>query len=559
MGKNLARACQWFLLRPLAYQVLIVLLAWTYLCLLHWNNDGLWFQGDAPRHAANGLFWKDYLQSFSLDPKGYALSYYARYPSISLTTYPPAFHLLEAGAFGFFGPSPYVAKGLVLCFALLAGLYTTAWLRRWVAPEAGWAGALVLLLPGVIAYAHAVLPNVAAFALSVGALYHVHRWLDSPGSRHIYWAAALSVLAVGTYFPAGAIAFIGLAWLMALRRWEALRRPQTFVVAALCVLLVLPSLWIVFRWTPGYMSANLSADPWELSKWLYYLRNLDQLFNPYLLALAGLGAVTGLWDPRWRRETGLLLLWAGISYLLFSLLRAQHSRYLLPLSTVLVCLCAMALLTLARWLAQLAHGRQGAIQAAATASISAVLVIQLWLAPRVHVPSLHGFQEVTAFLAEKAPDEPVLYDGFYNNVFTFYLQAGDPDYRRRVVRGDKLLYASALFQTVNVREFVSSPAEVVEVLRTRGGCRWLAIEGGDFPVWVPAAQWLRKVVTGPDFELVRSFPITGAGVNRVDLYRFLVPIQQSAEVDLPFPIMGSDAHQRVKPISRRHAISDAGP
>jgi hypothetical protein len=123
------------------WQTVLVIAAWAYLCGLFWDNDGLWFQGDAPRHAINGIFWKDFLLSGSIDPRAYALSYYARYPAICPTLYPPGFYLLEALMFGLFGPSPYVGKGLVLCFALMAGLYTLAWLRRWLSPAAGGARA----------------------------------------------------------------------------------------------------------------------------------------------------------------------------------------------------------------------------------------------------------------------------------------------------------------------------------------------------------------------------------------------------------------------------------
>ena len=107
-------------------QILLVLAAWLFLCWLHWNNNGLWY-GDAPRHAANGIFWKDFLLSLSFEPKSYALSYFARYPVIAPTLYPPLFYLLEAVSFEIFEPSPYIAKNLVLVFLLIATLYTTAW------------------------------------------------------------------------------------------------------------------------------------------------------------------------------------------------------------------------------------------------------------------------------------------------------------------------------------------------------------------------------------------------------------------------------------------------
>ena len=105
------------------WQVLGVFLAWLYVVLLHLANDGLWYQGDASRHAANCLFWWDFLSRFPVSPFDFALRYYARYPVISPTAYPPVFYLLEGAVFRVFGASPFVAKGVVLAFALGAGLY----------------------------------------------------------------------------------------------------------------------------------------------------------------------------------------------------------------------------------------------------------------------------------------------------------------------------------------------------------------------------------------------------------------------------------------------------
>lgn len=142
---NFREAVRWNKGRSVLWQVLLILLALLYVASLHWSNDGLWYQGDSPRHAANGLFWWDFLASFPVNPVKFTLSYYARYPVIHPTGYPPLFYLIEGAAFRLLGPSPYVAKGLVLAFALFAALYVAAWLRRWVSEEAGWFGALLIL------------------------------------------------------------------------------------------------------------------------------------------------------------------------------------------------------------------------------------------------------------------------------------------------------------------------------------------------------------------------------------------------------------------------------
>ena len=54
--------------KALSWQTLGLLLAWLLVVGLHLGNDGLWYQGDAPRHAANGLFWWDFLTRLPADP-----------------------------------------------------------------------------------------------------------------------------------------------------------------------------------------------------------------------------------------------------------------------------------------------------------------------------------------------------------------------------------------------------------------------------------------------------------------------------------------------------------
>jgi hypothetical protein len=555
-------------MRRAAYQAVLVVAAWAYLCALHWDNDGLWYQGDAPRHAANGLFWLEFLRAPSFDFQGYALSYYARYPAINLTPHPPLFHLLEAGLFGLLGPSPYVAKGLVLTFALLAGLYMTAWLRRWVAAEAGWGGALLLLLPGMVRWSHAVMLNVPAFALGLAALYHARRWLEAPpqapAQRQLYAAAAFCLLAMGTYFTAGVAVLVILAWLIALRRWRLLVRRRTLAVAVPAALLLLPCVPLALRWAPAHVNWAIPAVAHlgRPENWAYYPGVLDNLFSPHLLVLAAAGAAAGLGDRRWRGEACLLLIWLAVVYVFYSCLSAKEDRYLLPVSAPLVCLDVVALSALAGWVGGLANAYRGSagnrISPARASPIllglalAVVLGGQAPLAAQVRVVSADGFREVARFLEEVAPDEPVFYDGRFDGTFTFHVQANDPGYRRRVVLGNKLLYAFAMVPGWRLREYVTTPEEVVQALRARGGCRWLAVEVGKAAEPVAAARLLREAVNGPEFELVRSFPAgRGWGVERVDVYRLLVPVECVDEVDLPFPILGEEAGYRVRPIPTR--------
>jgi hypothetical protein len=545
------RAVQ-FRLDSLAWQVALVVAAWAYLCSLHWDNDGLWFQGDAPRHAANGLFWKEFLLNPSLDPKGYALSYYARYPVINPTAYPPVFYILEGTCFGLFGASPYVAKSLVLLFALMAALYTTAWLRRWIAADSGWMAALLPLLPGVVLYSHTIMLNVPAFAVGLAALYHARRWLEAPSMRQGCAAATLTVLAVLTYYQAAAIVFVMVSWLFALRGWRAVSTRRTLAVIGVTFLVLVPCVVIAMRWAPthaGYLFP--AADQvWTIDNWAYYPGFLYRLVSPHLLALAVLGGAAGLLSQRWRLETILLLAWLAVYYALFSYLPAKEIRYVLILCTPLVGLCAIALMSVSQAIGSLWPKSPGLVPATVLAGAVALVGTQTWLAGKQWLPILHGFREVAAFFEEVAPAEPVFYDGYYDGVFGFFVQSGDPGFQRRVVLGSKLLYAQAVVPGWRLRQFVSSPEEVLHVLRTRGGCRWLAIETSDRSEEVVPARLLRQAVQGPEFELVQSFPIFTPGEGRIDVYRLLAPIEITDEVDLPIPSLGDDVWYKVRPIRR---------
>src|SRR5271163_3092826 len=54
------------------------------------NGDFWWF--DAPGHAMNGVFVRDFVAAMPWrDPVGFAIDYYMRYPAVTVLFYPPLF------------------------------------------------------------------------------------------------------------------------------------------------------------------------------------------------------------------------------------------------------------------------------------------------------------------------------------------------------------------------------------------------------------------------------------------------------------------------------------
>ena len=240
---------------------------------------------------------------------------------------------------------------------------------------------------------------------------------------------------------------------------------------------------------------------------------------------------------RWRAEATILLTWCLATYAFFSYLDAKEARYILFLGPPIVCLAVVGVYSLSAALAGLVSRipRRDLAVPLASGALGSILLVQVVMAARQPVPSIDGFREVVAYVEELVPEGAVFYDGPHHGIFVAYLQADDPEYRRRVVLGSKLLYAYAVHTGWRLEEFVKSPEESVALLRRRGGARVLVIEHGDDSEEVAAQRHLREAVRGAPFELLRSFPMRRIRVDRVDVYRMNGPIDESETVDLPVP------------------------
>ncbi len=321
------------LLRSAAWQTAGVAGACVLIASLHAQNDGLWFQGDAPRHAATGFFWWDLLTAHPSDPVRFTLSYYARYPVINPVAYPPLFFLVEAVLLGGFGASPHVVRLVVIGFAGLAGLYTLAWGRRWIAPEAGWAGSILLLTPGVVLWANVILLNVPAMALGMACLYHCRRWLETATRKELLRSAIAGLAAAITYYPQLAVFGVCLVWTVARassRQILSIRSTWPWAATIVCLLggLALATVTLVpfYLWKHTAPSVALLL---RIETWTYYWQALPELtgFVPLLVGLAGCAAA--ICTARWRAEAAFLASWIAIVMIGFSMLPVRDLRYIL--------------------------------------------------------------------------------------------------------------------------------------------------------------------------------------------------------------------------------------
>ena len=536
---------QWRLSRSAIAQMLVSVLALAAIAMLHGTGDGLWFQGDAPRHAMNGLFWWDLLRAAPRDPVEFVVQYYARFPALSPVTYPPLFYLIEGMAFAIAGPSPYVARVLVLCFAATACAYTMLWARRWIDPMAGWAGTALALTPAMVVWSNSVMLNVPALAVALGMLYHARRWIESSARRQLVLTMLFTVATVATYFQAESVLAIGGAWVVWQRSDIRDRRQLRWMAAAGAVAL-LPVV-VALALAPVQLARHLPPLSTLASarNWTYYWRALPELTGWGLLASAGLGLLVSFATPRWRREAVYLGLWIVMLLVAMSFLPARESRYVLLAAPALVMSAALGIVCITdRW----TSGGAWMNTLVVVASLSAMGL----LATHTRVPTVSGIRDVAAYLAVAAPNDAVLFDGDHSGVFVFYMRSLDPDFQRRTVLASKLLYAASNRRTFEVVEesYVASTDDVVTALRSRAGTRYVAFERGSIEHEVAGRRLLREALQRADFTLVRSFPVSAWDTRRIDLYRLEGTVTPILGVDLTFPSFSTRRFLQVRPITR---------
>ena len=147
-------------------QVILAVASWILLCILHWENDGLWFPQDPPRHSdqwrfPQGLPGGQVAAAVRVRPELFdPIPNHRSYQVSPGVLIPGGGNLLGLRRVAVGGQEP--GPRLRLFAALLSGRMAPT-----VRGPGGWLSRAVLpILPGIVRYSHAILLNVPALRSS---------------------------------------------------------------------------------------------------------------------------------------------------------------------------------------------------------------------------------------------------------------------------------------------------------------------------------------------------------------------------------------------------------
>ena len=479
--------------------VAILLTALIALLFLGAPSHGEFAWSDAPRHALNGVFVKDFVTAMPWqDPAGFAYRYYAQYPALTILFYPPLFYVVSAPFYALFGFSHPVAL-LVICLHYMAfalAVYCLA--RRYMAViTAGLLAATIVLLPELTFWGRQIMLEIPALAFLLWSVVCFLAYQDKRQPRLLYWAAILLLLAMYTKITAG---FMALVYLMALIRMHgfALWRQRVLVIAALVSAVALVPLIIL---TLKFGQANVTSltgiadsevSRTSLAGWLWYARQLPAQMGWGAVLASMFGVVLLYWCrallAKHSADVSFLLSWLVLGYLFFSaidLKEARHSVFILP---PVLLLAAIGLNTLG-----------SRLQTMLLLLLAAVTLWQTLLRP-VHYVA--GYDEAAAVIAELAPENgAVLFSGYRDGAFVFNMRTHEERRDISTVRADKLLLKVAVRRELGVEQKSYSEDEIVRLIN-EAGVHYVVAQR-DFWTDLEVMKRLQTVLDSNHFEEVK--------------------------------------------------------
>jgi 4-amino-4-deoxy-L-arabinose transferase-like glycosyltransferase len=500
------------------------------------NGDFWW--SDAPRHALNGAFVKDFIAAAPWhDPKGWAINYYLQYPALTILFYPPLFYGFEAVGYALFGVSHLVAQAAVSFFTLLLATASYHLVRsnfpRWSALGAG---LLVIGGPETAFWARQVMLDVPAYAAVVTGVFFFVRYLRGERPLDIYLAVIAILAAVYIKISAVFIAPVLAVALLAIKGPGVLRNRHAAAAAILGAIGLIPIVLVTQKFgainVESVAGRSTDLPRASLAAWLFYVKAIPQYIGYVGAALAVCGLVLVLLRRPAPLEPWLSWLLAGwlvFSYLFFSIIGVREPRHGMMIGFPLVLFAVLAVhRILPLWIAP-----------AAIAGLGAAVFLYSLIIDRP--PRIEGYADVADYVAQHAPKNAVvLFSGYRDGNFVFDLRTHEERRDISTIRADKLLLRIAVERVRGVGQANLDEKQIVDALREYGIS--LIVFQPDFWTDLREMARLSAVVHTPDFERVASFDITGTvrhGDNRIEIYKPTYPVEQThRSLQLQMPIIG---------------------
>jgi len=515
--------------------VAIVFIAANAALLTTAPHAGDFWWSDAPRHALNGVFVKDFVTAAPWhDPKTWAINYYLQYPALTILFYPPLFYCFEAIGFAIFGVSQLAAQAAVSLFTVVLGAATYGLVRLYF-PRWSALGASLLVIggPEIAFWGRQVMLDVPAYAAVVVGVYCYVRYLRSERPLYLYLTLWAILAAIYMKLTAAFIVPVLVIHLVSTVGRRFFRDRHILLAAILGLLGLIPVIVMTIKFggvnVQSVAGRSTDLPRASIAAWLFYAKAIPAYLGYAGTALAVCGLVlvlSGRTAPLEARVAWLLVGWLAFGYLFFSTIEVREPRHGMMIAFPLAVCAVLALdRLLPQWVAQAAIASLG---------IGTLLYSLVFYPP----PQIEGYAQVADFVAAQAPKNGViLFSGYRDGNFVFDLRTHEGRRDLSTIRADKLLLRVAVERVRGVGEAKLDQKQIAQALRDYGVD--LVVAQPDFWTDLREMSRLYAVLHTPDFVQVARFPITGTTAHtdhEIEIYRptyKVEPPHRALHLDMP--------------------------
>ena len=469
------------------------------------NGDFFW--SDESRHAMDGVYFLDLIKDMPVfHLYQYTKQYYAKYPALGLTWYPPFFAMVEAIFYAIFGISTFAARFTVIFFALLGVFIWYVWIREIYNQEiAFYSGLLFVTTPLVVYWSHAVMLEIPTLAMIILSFYCFYKYFELDEKKYAYYLALSLSGALLTKQTAAFIIPLFFSYILIRKKHKKLIKKECIISYIILAIFIIPL--TIFTLKFGTLGLRVTlGDLKEVSKgttleqWSYYLRLLPNIFSWPILLLS-LPIIPFIIKEK--DKNGLLfLLWIFWWYVCFSYIfgyQGSFSKYGNYYGIYVVPpFCLLTVLTL--------NKLRDKLKFPPTLILIIISIYQIILSFNIKTPYIPNiYEEAAKFVAQNPKGTTTLVSAYYDGNFIFHVRRHDPKRRMIILRADKTLVSLAVFKRFGVYSHVHNENDIYNMLQDYG-TGYIVVEDKDL-VGIKAFKMLRKILNSKNFTLIRHIKL----------------------------------------------------
>jgi len=525
----------------LAIFILFVLMSVPHL------SDPYFFAPDADRITMDGVFLFDFISDLPQSLQNiyeYTITYYAKYPALSIGYRPIVFPLTEVPLYFAFGFSYLSAKMAVLLFLFIGMFFWYQLVRELYSSSHALISLLLWLTnPMIYRYAQHTMLEIPTLSMCIICIYYLHKYETNPSSKYAVVLGIMVGLTIWTNQKSGFVLPLLFIYPIVKKNLTLFISKNTILSGFIIIICLIPPVFITL-WlgdqnlsqSVGIIGSELIAYEFEFFENISYLYGFH--FSEFMLFPILIGMIFSFIS---KDDRCLMFICCIVCvYIFFTVIRIKeprYSMYWIPCFTIFAC---VGLEKMACCLEKFFKTRGHYIK---ILTYCFPILIQISFFPNVFVGHAEGYEDAAEYVLHNTKSPVIFFHGYANGQFIFFVRQNDPDRESVILRGSKIITSSSVTDKNKLQIHLHSAEDIYERFSDYS-VHFVVVESNnttDIEIYDELRELLRDT---SKFKLHRTIPVNSnitllKGQNLL-IYENMGYKDRSKDrvLTLPLPIVG---------------------